>query len=468
MPKEPRPREVHGMPRRKTRPDGTGESVSARRHAAARSWTAAGLVAVATVLASGCRQHDAGKATLHEVAAELPPGNQRQATATTVPAVTSHGLAGTTVAAPASVRVTGSLFPDEKCQVAANASGIVREVLVDRGSMVKSGDVLARLDARDAQNALAEGIAFAEETRVKLGLKPGCQEFSATHKPEVQHAKAVLELAEKNYRRDAELLARQVISQQDADKSQNEYTLALHSYEQAVTEAERLHQSYLTAQVHLRTLAKAVEDTTITAPFDGLISARHVAPGERLSSMGAGGTGSGSCVASLVRIDPLRLRLTVSEQDLSKTSGRPRDPLQCGCISRAHLRRHRRAAVSRGRPRDAFACRGVCGSERRGWRSGRECSRQRQYRSSRKGRGENPGGRRPQRNGARSGLPVTRVAPRAHWRTQPARPRVCHGPEGRPRLRSIGQSQAPSGGDRRCRSLQKYASAGRSSHRSSS
>lgn len=305
------------MPNRKCRPVRTETCVSARRRAVACNWIAAGLIAVAVFLPVGCKRQDANKATLHYMSPE-PVHYSQQTTGTITRTDTAQERPEESRPAPAGIRVTGSLFPDEKCQVASNVSGIVREVLVDRGSMVRCGDVLARLDARDAQNALAEGIASAEETRVKLGLKPGSQQFSAAEKPEVQHAKAVQELAEKNYRRDADLLARKVISQQDADKSKNEYTLATHLYEQAVTEAERLYQSYLTAQVHLRTLAKAVEDTTITAPFDGLISEKHVAPGERLSNMGVGGVGTGGCVASLVRINPLRLRLTVSEKDLSK------------------------------------------------------------------------------------------------------------------------------------------------------
>ena len=266
----------------------------------------------------GCNRQESKKATLTHASPESATINQSQTTLTLVRSEDARARRGDSATTPAAIHVTGSLFPDEKCKVAANVSGIVREVLVDRGSMVKSGDVLARLDARDAQNALAEGAASADETRVKLGLKPGSQQFTVTEKPEVQHAKAVLDLAEKNYRRDADLLTRQVISQQDGDKSKNEYTLATHLYEQAIAEAERLYQSYLTAQIHLRTLAKAVEDTTITAPFEGLISEKHVAPGERLSNMGAGGVGSGDSVASLVRINPLRLRLTVSEQDLSK------------------------------------------------------------------------------------------------------------------------------------------------------
>lgn len=303
---------------RKCGPEPKTDNVRTRRRAVLGRWVAAGLVAVVAILVVGCGHKGSNKATLEAPSSEPQRDEQPQTTATVVRADFSQSMASENSTVPAGIRVTGSLYPDEKCQVASNVSGIVREVLVDRGTMVRAGDILARLDARDAQNALVEGIAAAEEARVKLGLKPGTQEFCATEKPEVQHAKAVLELAEKNYRRDVDLLARKVISQQDADKSQNEYTLARHSYEQAVTEAGRLYQSYLTAKAHLCTLAKAVEDTTITAPFDGLISEKNVAPGERLSNMGAGGTGSGSCVASLVRINPLRLRLTVSEQDLSK------------------------------------------------------------------------------------------------------------------------------------------------------
>ena len=57
---------------------------------------------------------------------------------------------------------------DEQSNVASNVNGIVAEVRVDRGSVVKNGDVLVQLDPTDAKNKLAEGMALVDELKAKL------------------------------------------------------------------------------------------------------------------------------------------------------------------------------------------------------------------------------------------------------------------------------------------------------------
>ena len=208
------------------------------------------------------------------------------------------------------LRLTGSLIADEDAAVAANTDGIVLEIPVERGTLLEPGDLIARLDARDKDNALAEGTAAAEELRAQLGLKSADAPFNVEDRPEVQRAKAALELAESTHRRNVSLLTSAAIPQQDVDRSANEQVAARKSYELAIAEGERLYKSYESALVRLRALNKAVEDTTIKAPFRGVVAQKHVSRGERLAPGGA--------VATIVRIDPLRLDLTVSERDIAK------------------------------------------------------------------------------------------------------------------------------------------------------
>jgi RND family efflux transporter MFP subunit len=63
--------------------------------------------------------------------------------------------------------------------------------------------------------------------------------------------------------------------------------------------------------VRLAILQKAVADTTIRAPFDGWVAEKLVCVGEQITS-GMQATK----VVTLVRIDPLRLALTVPQQNI--------------------------------------------------------------------------------------------------------------------------------------------------------
>lgn len=216
------------------------------------------------------------------------------------------------VAQGRTLRLTGSLVADEESDVASNINGIVEAVFVERGSRVKKGDVLVQLDARDARNALAEGEAVVEELRVRLGLTGDGATFDPEHQPEVQTARAALELAEKTYLRYENLNRQGVLSNEANDKAKAEYDSAKQRYQQALHQSRQLYQSYKTARTRLNTLRKAVEDTVIRAPFDGWVVQRYTSVGERVM---ANPMGADSKIVTLTKLDPLRLVLTVPQQN---------------------------------------------------------------------------------------------------------------------------------------------------------
>jgi multidrug efflux pump subunit AcrA (membrane-fusion protein) len=211
------------------------------------------------------------------------------------------------------LRVTGTMMADEKSAVVANVSGIVAEVRVDRGSVVRKGDLLVQLDPTDAKNKLAEGRALLEELKSRLGLGPEAmpQTFKAEEQPEVKLAGASLALAEANLKRADKLLSQRAMAAEAYEQTQTERELAVQRYDQAVRQMRQAFLACKTAQFRLAILEKAVADTAILAPFDGLVAEKLVSVGEQISS-GMQATK----VVTLVRIDPLRLSLTVPQNDV--------------------------------------------------------------------------------------------------------------------------------------------------------
>jgi RND family efflux transporter MFP subunit len=209
------------------------------------------------------------------------------------------------------LRLTGSLNADEQSSVASNTSGIAAEVFVDRGSIVKKGDVLVQIDPTDAKNKLAEGLALIDELKARLGIGDSLDGFDPADQPEVRIAKASADLATSNLKRATEMHTGHAISTEAYDRSRTECELALQHYRQSLFQIKQVFQSYKTATTKLAILEKAVADTTVRAPFDGWVAEKLVAVGEQISS-GMQATE----VVTLVRIDPLRLALTVSQQDI--------------------------------------------------------------------------------------------------------------------------------------------------------
>jgi membrane fusion protein (multidrug efflux system) len=139
------------------------------------------------------------------------------------------------------------------------------------------------------------------------------KEFHVDAIPEVESAKLAMLLAERNYRRGESLKKQNAIALSDADQMETDYQSAVHRYHLAVFVAKQLYQNYRQATVHLVSLRKAVDDCTIRAPFDGWVASRDIAAGERVIAMFPGAK-----LVTVLRIDPLRLSLTVPQQEMSK------------------------------------------------------------------------------------------------------------------------------------------------------
>ncbi len=173
---------------------------------------------------------------------------------------------------PRVVTLSGSLIGAEEAQVAAGAAGKVLATFVERGSFVRKGAVLAKLDARAAGATAAQAAADVE------GLK-------------AQAAQAQLD-CERNER----LFQKGAISKADFDKINTACTTT--------------KWSVSSAEARKTLTAEALKDMEIRAPFSGTIVERAVTAGEwvRVDSR----------VVTLVSTDQLRVEITVPEADVSQ------------------------------------------------------------------------------------------------------------------------------------------------------
>jgi RND family efflux transporter MFP subunit len=211
------------------------------------------------------------------------------------------------------LRVTGSLAADEISNVASNVNGIVMKILVDRGSVVKKGELMVELDSRDAENKLGEGLAVVEELKAKLSLNDVNSPFDAEEQPEVKLAKATRNLADSRFKRAENLLPQKAISVDEFEQIRAEADCAEQRYQQAVLQIKQTYQLLKTNVARLAAMKKAVADTKILAPFDGYVVEKHVALGEQVT-----GGFIASKVITVVRTSPLRISLTVPQQHIDR------------------------------------------------------------------------------------------------------------------------------------------------------
>jgi RND family efflux transporter MFP subunit len=206
------------------------------------------------------------------------------------------------------LRVTGSLLADEQAEVSAEAAGRVVETPVERGTRVAQGALLVRVSAAETSAQLQEAEANAAQMEARLGLT-GTQAFDPTRVPDVMNAKAALDLAEAEFARIGSLLEQKVVSQSEYDQRRTQVEAARQQYQMAQNVAQQSYRSLEAARARVALARKGVADTAIRAPFSGIVAERLVSTGDYVTR--------GARVATVVRVDPLRIEMTVPEQSVS-------------------------------------------------------------------------------------------------------------------------------------------------------
>jgi RND family efflux transporter MFP subunit len=205
--------------------------------------------------------------------------------------------------------VSGTLAAQEEATLSVKVPGRLEKVAVDLGSRVKRGDLIAQVDRRDYELRVKQSKAAVAEARAAVGLSlEGSEENTSVETiATVKQARAVLDEAVKNRERVQRLSREGISSKSEVDAVDAVFAVAVARHETAVEEARTRLAVLAQRRADLDVAQQQLIDTSILAPFDGAIQSRTASPGEHLQL--------GTPVASLVRLDPLRLRLEVPERE---------------------------------------------------------------------------------------------------------------------------------------------------------
>lgn len=172
---------------------------------------------------------------------------------------------------PVEVQAPVDLRPLEQADVGSKVLGYVDAIFVERGDRVKKGQIIALVRPSDLPDQLSAA-------RSSIG-----------------QIKAQAALARTNYERANKLAPSGVVSQQELQAS----SAALASAESAEA----------SAQAQISGLAIRLGETRITSPLTGYVSARRVDTGALVGPPGGG------AIVTVVRMDKLRVFLTLNETD---------------------------------------------------------------------------------------------------------------------------------------------------------
>jgi membrane fusion protein (multidrug efflux system) len=184
------------------------------------------------------------------------------------------------------IDLPGEFQPFESVSLHAKVRGYVERVLVDRGSAVKQGQLLAEIAAPEMAAGIAEAeakVQVAESERLQAAAQLAAAQ--ATY----DRLKKAAEMPGAISGNELEQAQQQVAAAQALVRSKQQAGVAL----QAAVRAQKELEGYL----------------KITAPFDGMVTDRMVHPGALV------GPGSDPVLLVVQQISRLRLVVAVPEED---------------------------------------------------------------------------------------------------------------------------------------------------------
>ena len=182
--------------------------------------------------------------------------------------------------------------------VSSEIPGRVNTILIEKGSSVKKGQVLATLEADilDARKGQAEGMVKAAESLIEKAQTGARKEEISALQNQYLMAKSQFDFAEKSYKRYQALYADSIISKQEMDEVQFKYDAAKEQMNAAKSmwemgkkgtrkeDIKAAQGSYERAQGAYNEVEAYYSELDIVAPASGIISNQIAEEGEVMAS----------------------------------------------------------------------------------------------------------------------------------------------------------------------------------------
>lgn len=207
------------------------------------------------------------------------------------------------------ISVTGTLAAEEQVTLSLKVTGRLNELYVDLGSAVTKGQVIARLTPTDFNLRVSQADAALQQARVRLGLSPQGDDDKVEIESTgvVRQARAVMDEAKLTKDRAETFVKRGIAARADLDAADAALKVAEARYQDSLEEVRNRQALLEQRRTELELARQALRDTSLTSPLDGIVRERHVTVGQYLAA--------GSPAVTIVRMNPLRLRMSVPERE---------------------------------------------------------------------------------------------------------------------------------------------------------
>lgn len=210
---------------------------------------------------------------------------------------------------------SGYVVAQRRAAVASKATGRLLELHVREGSVLKKGELIARLDASDVQAQIA-----AAQAGVRLAEAALAQARSSLAAAQVEARNAQAE-----QQRAIALQGQGFVSAQALDAAQRRLDAARAAESQAQAAISQAQAGVTQSQALLQVQQVNREFTEIRAPFDGVVLVKNANVGDIITPF-SNAAGSQGAVVTMADLSTLEVEADVSEGSLAKV--RPDQPVE--------------------------------------------------------------------------------------------------------------------------------------------
>jgi RND family efflux transporter MFP subunit len=196
-----------------------------------------------------------------------------------------------------SIDLPGDLQPIIESPIFARADGYLKTRLVDIGDHVKTGQLMAEIETPELDQQIGQARATVAQSQSMLGQLQA----------DIDLAHANLQMSRVTRDRWKNLFDRGVVSRQDLDEKQADFAVKEAQTKRAEASMTTARETIRASEANLRRLEELKGFAHVTAPFDGVVTARNVDIGTLISA------GTAKEMFRVARIQPLRIFVNVPQ-----------------------------------------------------------------------------------------------------------------------------------------------------------
>lgn len=207
----------------------------------------------------------------------------------------------------AQLTASGYVVAQRRASVASKATGRVVELTVREGSVLKAGELIARLDASDVQAALAAAQAAVAQAQAGQAQATAQQRLAQV---ELANAEAELQRAQG-------LQQQGFVSTQAADSARRRVDSARASVAAAQAGMAAAQATEAQARAQLKAQQVNRDNTEVRAPFDGVVLVKNANVGDMITPFSSA-SGTSGAVVTMADMGTLEVEADVAEANVGK------------------------------------------------------------------------------------------------------------------------------------------------------